>query len=139
MDKVSVKLQVFFNEPFWVGVFERTLNGEVSAYKVIFGAEPKDYEIEEFILENYYKLQFSPFIETDKDVIERMNPKRLQREVKKQILNIGIGTKAQQALKLQQEQRKTERKIQSKEQREADKQFQFELKQQKRKAKHKGR
>lgn len=51
----------------------------------------------------------------------------------------GIGTKSQQALKLQQEQLKTERKIVSREQRGAEKQRQFELKQQKRKEKHRGR
>ena len=44
--------------------------------------------------------------------------------------------KSQQALKLQQEQLKTERKTMSREQREAEKQRQFELRQQKRKAKH---
>lgn len=32
------------------------------------------------------------------------NPNRIQREVRKQVQNIGIGTKSQQALKLQQEQ-----------------------------------
>ena len=46
---------------------------------------------------------------------------------------------SQQALKLQQEQLKTERKAVSREQREAEKQLQFELKQQKRKEKHRGR
>ena len=67
------------------------------------------------------------------------NPKRVQREVHKQVQNTGIGTKSQQALKLQQEQRKTERRTVSREQRETEKQRQFELKQQKRKEKHKGR
>lgn len=68
-----------------------------------------------------------------------MNPKRQQREIKKHIENVGIGTKSQQALKLQQEQGKIERKTRSRVQREAEKLFQFELKQQKRKEKHKGR
>ena len=53
--------------------------------------------------------------------------------------NMGIGTKSKQALKLQQEQLKIERKIVNREQREAEKQRQFELKQQKKKEKHKGR
>ena len=48
--------------------------------------------------------------------------------VRKQVQNTGIGTKSQQALKLQQEQLKTERKAVSREQREAEKQLQFELK-----------
>ena len=67
------------------------------------------------------------------------NPKRVQREVRKQMQNTGVGTKSQQALKLQQEQLKTERKIVNREQREAEKQRLFELKQKKRKEKHRGR
>ena len=39
------------------------------------------------------------------------NPRRVQREVRKQVQNTGIGTKSQQDLKLWQEQRKTDRKI----------------------------
>ena len=103
--------------------------------KVTFGAEPKDYEIYDFVLKNYYQLRFSPTVATDVKEVGR-NPKRVQREVRKKIQNIGIGTKSQQALKLQQEQLKIERKTVSREQQETEKQRQFELKQQKRKEKH---
>ena len=138
MNKVSGKLTVFFEEPFWVGVFERVSDGKLSVCKVTFGAEPKDYEVYDFVLKNYYRLRFSPVVATD--VKEAgPNPKRLQREVRKQMQNTGIGTKSQQALKLQQEQLKIERKIVNREQREAEKQRQFELKQQKRKEKHNGK
>ena len=89
MDKVSGKLTVFFEDPFWVGVFERIENGRLSVAKVTFGAEPKDYEV-------------------------------------------------QQALKLQQEQNKHERKERSREKKEADELRMFELKQQKKREKHKG-
>ena len=41
MDKVIGRLTVFFEDPFWVGVFERIENGRLSAAKVTFGAEPK--------------------------------------------------------------------------------------------------
>ena len=138
MDKVSGSLTVFFEEPFWVGVFERISDNKLSACKVTFGAEPKDYEIYDFVLRNYYQLRFSPAVATDVKETSR-NPKWVQREVRKQIQNTGIGTKSQQALKLQQEQLKTERKTVSREQRETEKQRQFELKQQKRKEKHRGR
>ncbi len=138
MDKVSGKLTVFFEVPFWVGVFERVSDGKLSVCKVTFGAEPKDYEVYDFVLKNYYQLRFSPAVVTDVKETGR-NPKQVQREVRKQIQNTGIGTKSQQALKLQQEQLKTERKTVSREQREAEKQRQFELKQQKRKEKHRGR
>ena len=138
MDKVSGKLTVFFDAPFWVGVFERVSDGKLSVCKITFGAEPKDYEVYDFVLKNYYRLRFSPAVATDVKEAGR-NPKRIQREVRKQVQNTSIGTKSQQALKLQHEQLKTERKAMSREQREAEKQRQFELKQQKRKEKHRGR
>ena len=138
MDKVSGKLTVFFEEPFWVGIFECISEGKLSVCKVTFGAEPKDYEVYDFVLKNYYQLRFSLAVATDVKESGR-NPKRIKREVRKQIQNTGIGTKSQQALKLQQEQLITERKTVSRVQREAQKQRQFELKQQKRKEKHRGR
>ena len=138
MDKVSGKLTVFFEEPFWVGVFERVSDGKLSVCKVTFGAEPKDYEVYEFVLKNYYRLRFSPAVATNVKETGR-NPKRVQREVRKQVKNTGIGTKSQQALKLQQEQLKIERKIVSRAQSEVEKPRQFEMKQQKRKEKHRGR
>ncbi len=110
----------------------------LSVCKVTFGAEPKDYEVYDFVLKNYYQLRFSPVVETDVKETGR-NPKRIQREVRKQVQNIGIGTKSQQALKLQHKQLKSERRTMSREQREAEKQRRFELKQQKRKEKHRGR
>ena len=138
MDKVSGRLTVFFEEPFWVGVFERISEGGLSACRVTFGAEPKDYEIYDFVLKKYGRLRFSPAVATDVREAGR-NPKRVQREVRKQVQNTGIGTKSQQALKLQQEQWKTERKNANRERREAEKERKFELKQQKRKEKHRGR
>ena len=120
------KVDSIFEEPSWVGVFECVSDGKLFVCKVTFGAEPKDYEIYEFVLKNYYRLRFSPAVATDVKEAGR-NPKRVQREVRKQLQNTGIGTKSQQALKLQQEQLKTERKTMSREQREAEKQRQFEL------------
>ena len=137
MDRVSGKLTIYFEDPFWVGVFERIENRKLSVAKVTFGVEPKDYDVLEFINRNYYHLQFSPAVETVvKDT--KKNPKRAQRDAKKQTLETGIGTKSQQALKLQQEQNKQERKIRSREQREAESQRMFELKQIKKREKHKG-
>ena len=137
MDRVSGKLTIYFEDPFWVGVFEKIENRKLSVAKVTFGVEPKDYDVLEFINRNYYHLQFSPAVETVvKDT--RKNPKRAQRDAKKQTLETGIGTKSQQALKLQQEQNKQERKVRSREQRDAKSQRLFELKQMKKKEKHRG-
>ncbi|NLG04215.1 MAG: YjdF family protein [Clostridia bacterium] len=138
MGKVSGKLTVYFDEPFWVGVFERIEDQKLSVAKVTFGSEPKDYEVYEFILKYYYNLRFSPAVASVENEI-KVNPKRMQRDVKKQLQNIGIGTKSQQALKLQQEQCKQERKVKSREQKLAEEKRMFELKQQKKKEKHRGR
>ena len=82
-------------------------------------------------------MKFSPAVDTVVKEPKR-NPKRIQREAKKQVQETGIGTKSQQALKLQQEQNKQERKVISREKREEDQLRMFELKQQKKREKHKG-
>lgn len=137
MDKVSGKLTVYFEDPFWVGVFERIEDGKLSVAKVTFGAEPKDYEIQKYIQKYYFSLQYSPAVDTVVKEVKK-NPKRMQRDAKKQMQETGIGTKSQQALKLQQEQNKQKRKVKSREQKEVQKLRMFELKQQKKKEKHKG-
>ena len=137
MDKVKDKLTVLFEDPFWVGIFERIEDGKLSAAKVTFGAEPKDYEVQEYIQKYYFRLQFSPAVATVVKEAKR-NPKRMQRDAKRQMQETGIGTKSQQALKLQQEQNKQERKLRSREKKEADDLRMFVLKQQKKKEKHRG-
>jgi hypothetical protein len=97
MDKASGKLTVYFEEPFWVGVFERIEDGKLSVAKVTFGAEPKDYEVQEYIQKYYFSLKFSPAVETVVKDIKR-NPKRMQREARRQMQETGIGTKSQQVI-----------------------------------------
>ena len=138
MGEDQYKLTVFFEEPFWTGVFERIENGKLSVAKVTFGAEPKDYEVYEYILKHYYSLRFSPAVAAVVKETKR-NPKKLQRDIKQSLEKTGIGTKSQQALKLQQEQNKQERKVRSREEKQAEANRQFELKQQKKKEKHRGR
>lgn len=138
MDCIIGKLSVYFEGPFWVGVFERHSGGKLSVCRVVFGSEPKDYEVYDFVLRNYDQLPFSPAVASDLKAV-RANPKRMQREAAKAMRDTGIGTKSQQALQLQREQMKQERRQESRAQREAEKQRRFELKQQKRKEKHRGR
>ena len=97
MDKVSGRLTVFFEEPFWIGVFERIEDGKLSVAKVTFGAEPKDYEVQEYIQKHYASLKFSPAVDAVVKDIKR-NPKRMQREARRQMQETGIGTKSQQVI-----------------------------------------
>lgn len=59
MSKISGKLTIFFENPFWVGVFEKVIDKRLSVCKVVFGSEPKDYEIYDFVLKEYDNLKFS--------------------------------------------------------------------------------
>ena len=133
------RLKILFENPFWIGLFERIDGDKYEVCKITFGAEPKDYEVYEFLLKNWHKLKFSPPVKTEKIEERKINPKRKQREINSQLENKGIGTKARQALKLQHEQGKLERKVKSREQKEAEKERQFALRQEKKKAKHRGR
>lgn len=137
MDKMSGKLTVYFEEPFWAGVFERISDGKLFVCKVTFGAEPKDYDVWDFVLKYYSNLKFSPAVATEVRQTAD-HPKRRQRNARKQVQSSGVGTKSQQALQMQREEMKTERRQISKELREAERERQFELKQQKRKEKHRG-
>ena len=134
---MRISLTVFFDDPFWVGVFERIDDGKLSVCKVTFGAEPKDYDVWEFILQNYNRMVFSPAVETEtKQTAD--NPKRRLRNVRKQTERRGIGTKSQLALQMQREEMKTERRQISREQRDAEAQRRFEMKQLKKKEKRRG-
>ena len=134
---MKASLTVFFEDPFWVGVFERIEDGKLSVCKVTFGAEPKDYEVLDYILHNYYELDFSPAIETEiRQAAD--NPKRRSRNARKHLENTGIGTKSQQALQRQREEMKTERRQISRKEREAEAQRRFVMKQEKKKEKRRG-
>ena len=82
-------------------------------------------------------LEFSPTVPVALKESKK-NPKRTLRETKRQLQTSGIGTKSQQALKLQQEQNKQKRKARKREQKQLEAERMFELKQQKKKEKHKG-
>lgn len=131
------KFTVFFQDPFWVGVWERIEDDMLSVSKVTFGSEPKDYEVYDFLLHHYKALRFSPAIKTAVKEQKR-NPKRFQRDIKR-AMQQTIGTKSQQALQLQREQRKEEHKQISRKQKEAVQKQEYQLRQQKKKAKHRGR
>ena len=134
---METRLTVYFEEPFWVGVFERTEGKKLYVAKVTFGAEPNDALLNEYVLNSYDELTFSPAVESP--IKEKAdNRKRRFKIVKIAVREVGVGTKAQQALKLQRDLQKTERKAKSKQKREEEAERKFAQKQQKKKEKHRG-
>ena len=53
MEKVAVVFTVFFEEPFWCGVYQRQEGRNLEAARMVFGAEPKEYEVLAFLLQNW--------------------------------------------------------------------------------------
>ncbi|MCB6611190.1 YjdF family protein [[Clostridium] symbiosum] len=139
MQENKSRLTVFYDGTFWIGIYERISKNELEACKITFGAEPKDYEVYEFLLQNWAGLKFSPPVSAGEKQEKKINPKRMKRLVKKELDSHGTGTKSQQALQLQREENKMVRSRKSREQKEEEKERHFELKQQKRKEKHRGR
>lgn len=133
------RLTVLFQAPFWVGVYERTEGGRYTACKITFGGEPKDYEVYEFFLKNWRRLKFSPPVQAERREERRPNPKRMQREISSQTQARGIGTKAQQALQLQREENRRERTRRGRVESEEEKARKFALRQEKKRAKHRGK
>ena len=131
-------LTVLFEDPFWVGIYERREGRTYQVCKITFGAEPKDYEVYPLLLEQWRHLPFSPSMEGAAQEERRISPERMQRQIRKSLQNTGIGTKAQQALQLQREQGKEARKKASREEREAEADRQFALRREKQREKHKG-
>lgn len=136
----SATLTVLHDGQFWVGICERTDEGSYGACRVVFGAtEPADTEILAFVCERWASLPFALVEDEDaKAAPAHANPKRRQREARRQVEHAGVGTKAQQAMSAAYEERKTERKADAREAREAEAERKFALKQQKRKEKHRG-
>ncbi len=132
------KLTVFFDEPFWVGVFEREDEVGLRVSRVAFGSEPTDMELYEYIQREYSHLDFSKPIKSQVKIIRKKSFKRMQREIRKTVYEKGVGTKAQQAMKLQMELNKAEHQSRSREQQGAEKALKFKLKQEKKKEKRRG-
>ena len=131
-------LRVFFEDPFWVGVYEREEAGKYQACRIVFGAEPKDYDVYAWYLKNAAHLLLSPPIPVTARPVYAANPKRMQRAAARAVQQTAVGTKAQQALAAQREAGKIVRKVRQKEQREAEKEERFLKKQARKKEKHRG-
>ena len=90
------------------------------------------------ILKKFYDLRFSNEMKSNFSK-KIKNPKRRQREIKKELQSKKILKKSEEILKLQYKENKKERKIKTKQEKEAEKQRKFLLKQKKKKQKHKGK
>ena len=89
---ICIALTVFFDGQFYVGLLERRNRGEMNAARVVFGAEPGDAELLDWIISGYPGAVFSPGVYAPREVKLADNPKRRQRQATR-ALERGISTK----------------------------------------------
>ena len=135
---MNIKLTIFFDSQFWIGIFERNDTGMLQTSKVVFGSEPMDYEEYDFVLNNFYRLTFGVKVNSMDLPEVKISPKRMQRMIKQETKDRGIGTKAQLAMKISQEAKKIERKKINKNDQELLEEQKYLQKQLKKKEKKKG-
>ena len=134
---VSSTLTVYHDGQFWVGLAEHVEGGRYGVARIVFGAEPSDEEILQFVVDRWEKLSFFGGEPTEASKPAK-NPKRRSREAAKALKQPAMGTKAQQALANQRETMKRE-SAQARSQRRADEaEARFEQRKLKRKQKHRG-
>ena len=137
-----MRLTILFDDPYWIGLLEMERDGRLFAARHIFGAEPSDAEVYEFVQRELLALQAQMTVgvslEKLPDTERRINPKRAFREARRAVAETGIGTKAQEAMKRQIEANQTVRIEQSKTERDAERERKRAIAVAKAKAKHRG-
>lgn len=137
---MKIDLTVLFDGAFWIGIFEEYNDGKYCVYKYLFGSEPKDYQIYETIHKEFYEFKFTLQMQDDlcSNNHKKINYKKMQRMIKKEVNNKGIGTKAQRAISMNRELNKIESKKKKKVNKEQLNKLNYEKKQQKKKEKKRG-
>ena len=113
------------------------------AARHVFGPEPSDGEVLEFVMRDMERLIASqtvavandPLMETDR----KISPKRLMRLVRKEKEAAGPSSAAQDALRAQLEANKKERKVVTKQQKLEEEELRWQLSREKAKKKHRGK
>jgi hypothetical protein len=129
---------VYFEDPFWVGLLESEDGGRLAVARHVFGAEPSNAELLQFMLYRFAAMRRSETASAaERSPARRASPKRAQREAMRD-LGRPPSTKAQAALSAAQEGAKASRAALSREGREAEAARLFALRSQKRKRRRAG-
>ena len=139
MDRNFSRFTVLFQPPFWVGIGERWEADSYSAARVVFGAEPTDAQLLQWLDKEWHRLRFSPAAEGERPFKEHSNPKRALREARAATQVQRISTRAQEALSRQREQEGLARQAVRRQTRREEAERKFLLRQQKKREKKRDR
>lgn len=133
---IRSKLTVYFEDPFWVGLFEFQVDENYYIARRVFGAEPTDPEV--FLLLLRHKPEYRLPMKAETLPEPETGVKRRQRQASKELAARGPGRKALDAIKLQRETRKKESALESSKKKKEESEADYLLKREKRKGKHRG-
>lgn len=136
-----MQFTVYFESPFWVGILEVERNGVLYAARHVFGAEPSNQVIYEFVRDELGVLcaRLTVGVAVERDHSRRKNPKRVQREIRRELTQAGTTTKAHAAMRQQIEQHKRVKRALSKAEQAAERARRRAFKRAKAKKRHRGR
>lgn len=137
-----MKLSILFESPFWIALLESERDGLLYATRYVFGSEPSSENVYEFILSFQYKSlieRMTVGLPVDPAKKRQLNPKRLQRQIKREKERSGISNQSREVMRLQQEENKKERCSTSKAEQAAKRNYKREVAKQKKKQKHRGK
>ncbi|MBD9366906.1 YjdF family protein [Leuconostoc mesenteroides] len=134
-----LSLTIIFDQPFYVGIFERRTGNTYEVSKINLGtSEPRDSSIYDLLIENWHNVHFNTVdIVNNEQIQKKVNPKRMQRLAKK-ALKSGLSTKAQEAVKLAQTAKKLEKRKHKSLRNQEIKEQRYLLSQKKKSEKHRG-
>lgn len=99
-----MKLTICYDGQFYIGLVENISENKYNAYRYVFGKEPKDQEVFDFVNTNL--LDFIKNndkhggIPIQQNKVKKINPKRLQRKVAKELKNLVFPLGLKKRLKL---------------------------------------
>ena len=138
----KTEITVLFEEPFWVALIEREIDERYSVARAIIGtSEPSGATLVDFFDRlNCENLRFSEPVKAEYRVTKEVSfKKQLHKNREFQdTASRHTYTKAHAMLKQQQSELKTERKKVSRLEKEESVQLKFDIRQQKKKEKHRG-
>ena len=138
MDRNESRFTVLFQSPFWVGIAERWSGEGYQAARVVFGAEPTDAQVYQWLLGNWRRLPFTAARRRRCPKPFPPIPSGSSGRPEKAAQTARVSTKAQQALARQREAEGLERRARRAAQKRAEQEEQFRIRQRKKREKRRG-
>lgn len=131
-------MMVYFDPPFWVGIFEKIDGNTYQTARYVFGAEPTEPQLLEFARVDYIHLSFTCAVKETGYSLTRIGYKRRMRKIKSLMKNSMESTRSQQILQQEYERQIQNSREQIRETRQLVEDRKFQLKKARQAAKHRG-